>query len=66
MEKGLGRAITYIFVLSLVLILLAYYAGVQTDAQAFTNAFGSLLQTTTGRGANNQFASYPTGFVPAG
>lgn len=59
----MARIITYIFVLSLVLIVVAYYAGVKTDEQAFVSGATTILQTVTGRGANNQFANYPGGFT---
>lgn len=68
MKKGnvMARIFTYIFILSLVLILVAYYAGVKTDEQAFASGVRSILQTTTGRGPNNQFAGYPGTNTPQG
>jgi len=57
----MSRIAFYVFLLALVLIGVAYYAGVKTDATAATNGANQLLQTVTGRGANNQFAAYPTG-----
>lgn len=49
----------YIFVLSLVLILVAYYQGVKTDVTQFSSAINSLLQTATGRNAQGNFVAYP-------
>lgn len=62
----MGKLILYIFILSLVLIGVAYYAGVQTDASSFSQALNSGLQTVTGRNSNNQFAAYPGGFQRVG
>lgn len=62
----MGKLVFYIFVLSLVLILVAYYAGVQTDAGAFSSAINSGIQTVTGRTNNGQFAAYPSGFSRVG
>lgn len=53
------RTIFYLFVLSLILILVAYYAGSQallTTIFAGTNQIGN---TFTGRNAQGQFAAYP-------
>lgn len=55
----LSIALWYVFVLSLVLILVAYYKGVQTDTQQFSQAFQSLLNTATGRDKNGNFVAYP-------
>lgn len=49
----------YIFVLSLLLIAAAYYAGLTTDAKAVTAGAVALGQTITGRDASNKFAAYP-------
>lgn len=62
----MGKLIFYIFILSLVLIGVAYYAGVQTDATAFSGAFNSGIQTLTGRNGQGNFAAYPTGFQRVG
>lgn len=62
----MGKLILYIFLLSLALIAVAYYAGLQTDASALSSAFNSGIQTLTGRGSNNQFAAYPSGFSKVG
>lgn len=51
----------YLFVLMLVLIALAYYTGLKTDAGAVSSALGSLGQTFTGRNSQGNFAAYPGG-----
>lgn len=53
------RALFYIFVLSLVLIGLAYYVGVQTDAPALAGAIRSIVYSVTGRNSQGNFAGYP-------
>jgi hypothetical protein len=57
----LNIALFYIFILSLVLLVAAYFAGVSTDVQSFSAAFKSLLLTATGRNAQGNFAAYPGG-----
>lgn len=52
---------TYLFILSLVLILVAYFAGVQTDANAVVSGVNSTLRTATGRLPSGNFAGYPQG-----
>lgn len=55
------KALRYIFVLSFILIIVAYYAGsinvIGTGGQTATN----LIYASTGRTPQGQFASYPTG-----
>lgn len=53
------RALYYIFILSLVLVALAYYTGLQTDAAALKSAFVSILYAVTGRNSSGNFAGYP-------
>jgi len=53
------RALYYVFILSLVLVALAYYTGLQTDAGALKSAFVSILYAVTGRNASGNFAGYP-------
>lgn len=60
------KTIFYIFILSLVLIALAYYAGLQTDVGAFQGFVSSLINTSTGRNAQGNFASYPGGYQRVG
>lgn len=54
-------AIRYIFVLSLILIIVAYYVGSQNVLSTLGGTTTSLLNTATGRNAQGQFASYPSG-----
>lgn len=51
----------YLFVLALVLIGVAYYAGLTTDANAVGGQVNTLLKTSTGRNAAGQFGAYPGG-----
>ena len=53
------KALWYIFILSLVLIGLAYYVGVQTDAPALANAIQQIVYAVTGRNSSGSFAGYP-------
>ncbi len=57
----MDRALFYGFAISVLLIVVVYYIGVQTDAQALGSALNSLVKTLTGRKANGEFASYPAG-----
>ena len=52
-------AIRYIFVISLVLIIVAYWAGSQKVLTTLGTTTTSLLNTATGRNSSGQFASYP-------
>jgi hypothetical protein len=57
----MGQTIQYLFILALVLIVVAYFAGAN---QLLGTAFGglnSLGLTYTGRTSSGQFAAYPTG-----
>ncbi len=58
---AVNQIMFYVFVLSLVLIGVAYYTGLVADTQAFGGAFNTLLLTATGRNAQGAFAGYPTG-----
>lgn len=51
----------YLFILALVLIGVAYYAGLSTDATAVGNQVNQLLKTGTGRNSAGNFAAYPGG-----
>ena len=54
-------ALRYIFWLSLILIVVAYYAGSVKVLNQVGQSVGSLILTSTGRNAQGQFASYPSG-----
>lgn len=62
----MDKAVRYLFILSLVLIFVAYYAGLVTDIKAFAGAGDTLLKTATGRNLNGDFSAYPAGFTPVG
>lgn len=55
------RALYYIFILSLVLIVVVYFAGSTNVLQTLGTQFGNLLNISTGRNTQGQFAGYPTG-----
>jgi len=55
------RALYYIFILSLVLIVVAYYAGSVNVLKTFGTQFGNLLDIATGRNTQGQFAGYAPG-----
>lgn len=55
---------TELFFLALVLILVVYYIGVQTDAGALTGLLTNVGNTFTGRNAQGSFANYPGGGTP--
>lgn len=59
MGDDVNVALFYIFILSLALLLVAYYAGVKTDVASFSSAINSLLLTATGRTSSGAFAAYP-------
>lgn len=58
MNEGVGAAIRYIFILSFLLILVAYYLGSTNVINAFGSNLTGLINTSTGRTANGQFAGY--------
>lgn len=54
------RVLFYGFALSVLLIVVVYFVGVATDAQALGSAVNSLLLTVTGRDSSGAFAQYPS------
>jgi len=54
-------ALRYIFWLSLILIVVAYYAGSVKVLNQLGSTVGSLILKSTGRNDQGQFAAYPTG-----
>jgi hypothetical protein len=56
---GVGAAIRYIFVLSFLLILVAYYLGSTNVIDSLGRNVTGLVNATTGRNAQGQFAGYP-------
>lgn len=53
--------IRYIFLLSALLIVVAYFVGAATDTNALANGMTKLVYATTGRTSTGNFAAYPTG-----
>lgn len=53
------KTIQYLFILALVLILVAYFAGANQLGQTAFAGVNSLGLTFTGRNNQGQFASYP-------
>lgn len=51
----------YLFVLMALLIALAYYSGLKTDAGAVQGLLVSVGQAFTGRNSSGNFAAYPGG-----
>jgi hypothetical protein len=54
-------AIRYIFLLSALLIAVAYFAGLSTDANAFGANAVNIIYAVTGRDKKGAFAAYPKG-----
>ena len=59
------KALWYIFILSLVLVALAYYVGLKSDSKALGTAFTNLIYALTGRSSGGKFAGYPGGAATA-
>jgi hypothetical protein len=57
----IDKALTYIFWLSMALVLIAYYAGSVNLLNAIGANVGGLILTSTGRTNTGTFAAYPTG-----
>jgi len=57
----LSRTMRYLFILALVLLVLAYYAGAKQVGATFFSGVNQLGLTFTGRNQAGQFAAYPTG-----
>lgn len=55
------KALRYIFVLSFLLIVVAYWAGSQKILESSTTGLVSLGNAFTGRNSQGVFAAYPTG-----
>jgi hypothetical protein len=50
--------IRYIFLITLVLVVVAYYAGSTKVISSLSQALNSLLLTSSGRNAQGNFAAY--------
>lgn len=55
----LDKALFYIFVLSMILVAVAYYAGSTAVLKQIGASVSTLILTATGRTSSGQFASYP-------
>lgn len=55
----LDKALFYIFVLSMILVVVAYYAGSTSVLQQLGQSLSSIILTATGRDSNGKFAAYP-------
>lgn len=53
--------IRYIFLISAILIMAAYFVGISTDANSFASSLNKIILTVTGRTQSGTFAAYPTG-----
>lgn len=57
-----STSIRYIFILSLVLILVAYYAGTKNVIQVLGQQLSGVVAVSTGRNPQTgAFANYPSG-----
>ena len=54
-----GRTIRYLFILAVILILVAYYAGANVLGGTLFSGINTLGLTFTGRTSQGQFAAYP-------
>ena len=55
------KTIQYIFLLSALLIVVAYFVGAATETNSLASGLTKLVMAVTGRNAQGQFASYPSG-----
>ena len=57
----IDKTLNYIFILSLVLIAVAYYAGSTKVLGTIGQQVGNLILVSTGRTSDGKFADYPKG-----
>lgn len=55
----IDKALFYIFVLSALLIAVAYYAGTKAVGGTLFSGIQNLILTSTGRNSQGNFAAYP-------
>jgi len=55
----IDKAMFYIFVLSLILIAVAYYAGSTSVLNSIGKNLATIILDATGRTSSGQFARYP-------
>lgn len=53
--------IRYIFLLSALLIVVAYFVGAATETNTLASGITKLVYAVTGRSPQGQFAAYPSG-----
>jgi hypothetical protein len=56
----LNRTVSYLFILSLVLIVVAYWAGSNAVLGTIFSGANTVGLTYTGRDSSGKFAAYPT------
>jgi len=59
MSDTLRTTLQYIFVLSLVLVVVVYWAGTQKVLETIFSKVNTIILTSTGRKASGEFANYP-------
>lgn len=60
MDGAAGEAIRYLFILALVLIVVAYFAGSSGVLNSLLSGLGNLGLVFTGRNSQGNFAAYPS------
>lgn len=56
-----SRTLRYLFILAILLMLLAYYAGAKQLGQTLFSGINTLDLTATGRNSQGNFAAYAKG-----
>lgn len=56
-----NSTVRYIFILSALLIFVAYFVGASTDTNALAAGVTKLVYAITGRNSQGNFVAYPTG-----
>jgi hypothetical protein len=57
----MDKTVRYLFLLAVLLIVVVYFVGASTLTATIGNTLVKIGYAFTGRTANGQFASYPTG-----
>lgn len=55
----MSQALRYFFMISIVLVLVAYFTGTVNIANALTHMIQTISYAATGRDSAGQFAAYP-------
>lgn len=61
MNDDINTAIRYIFVISIILVMVAYFAGTKNVIGTLGSTANTLILSSTGRNSQGNFASYPSG-----